>query len=63
LERHGFAVDATAVAGRRILVIDDVVTTGATLRALSRALRAAGAADVQCLVLARTPNWTESAPP
>jgi predicted amidophosphoribosyltransferase len=60
LERHGFRVDPAAVRGQRILVVDDVVTTGATLRALGEALRAAGAADVQCLVLARTPHWSEA---
>ncbi|MGM9319349.1 DEAD/DEAH box helicase [Deinococcus aquaticus] len=39
--------------GRRILVVDDIVTTGATLREALRALRAAGA-DVHCLAVAHT---------
>jgi ComF family protein len=41
------------VAGRRVLVIDDVFTTGATLRATAQALKAAGAAHVSALTLAR----------
>jgi ComF family protein len=43
----------TAVAGRRVLVIDDVTTTGATLRGCVDALRAAGAAEVAGLALLR----------
>lgn len=42
------------VAGRRILVLDDVTTTGATLGACLAALRDAGAAEVAGLALLRT---------
>ncbi|MGQ4275367.1 ComF family protein [Terrihabitans sp. B22-R8] len=40
------------VAGRRVVLIDDVLTTGSTLNAAARILRRAGAADVDALVFA-----------
>lgn len=42
------------VAGRHLLLIDDIYTTGATARECTRVLLAAGAASVHILTLART---------
>lgn len=40
--------------GERVLIIDDVLTTGATLNTLTRLLKEAGAGEVRVAVLART---------
>ena len=42
------------LAQRRILLIDDVFTTGTTVNECAKALRKAGAEDIQVLTLART---------
>lgn len=53
--RGAFTVPRPAlVRGRRVLVVDDVTTTGATLCAARQALVAAGAAEVGALALLRT---------
>lgn len=41
------------VAGKRVLVVDDVMTTGATMKACADALRGAGAKEIYCLTLGR----------
>jgi competence protein ComFC len=50
---RAFGAEARWVAGKRVLVIDDVTTSGATLQSCAAALRAAAADQVYCLTLAR----------
>lgn len=45
------AVNGETFEGKRLLLIDDVCTTGSTLSECARVLQAAGAADVVCLTL------------
>lgn len=54
---QAFAVDPLKIdrlKGARVLLVDDVMTTGASLYAAGRVVRAAGASHIAGLVLART---------
>ena len=54
--RDAFAVARGGeVAGKAVLLVDDVMTTGATLEEGARALRTAGAEEVRALCFARDP--------
>lgn len=52
--QQAFVADSTHVRRQRVLLVDDVCTTGATLNAAAEALLAAGATSVSAYCLART---------
>lgn len=57
--RGAFAVEPLRrgeLAGRHVALVDDVMTSGATLAELARVLKQAGAARVEAWVVARTPR-------
>lgn len=43
----------SAVRGKNIIIVDDVLTTGATIREVARVLKKSGAANISAIVLAR----------
>jgi ComF family protein len=52
--RGAFVADA-AMRGQRVLLIDDVITTGSSMLEASRACRRAGAVEIRVLAVARAP--------
>ena len=50
------------IEGRRVVLLDDVITTGATAEAATRALLSAGATRVDVLALARVTSPSAAAP-
>lgn len=51
--RGAFEAEPAHVEDKRVLLVDDVVTTGATLDSCAEALRSAGAREVRCITWAR----------
>jgi ComF family protein len=51
--KGAFKVEAD-LTGKRIAIVDDVMTTGASLNDLAKTLKKAGASHVECWVIART---------
>jgi len=52
-----FAVEplrALQIRGKRVVLVDDVMTSGASLHTAARVLRQAGALHISAVVLART---------
>ena len=55
--RNAFQLDplrAQVVAGRHVVLVDDVMTSGASLFTAAEVLRAAGAAQITAIAFART---------
>ena len=53
--RNAFRAEPALTVPRHVALVDDVMTTGATLHAAAHALRAAGVARIDAWVCARAP--------
>ena len=55
--KNAFALGETiALKDRHILLLDDIITTGATLNEIAQLLKKAGAKQVDNVLIARTPK-------
>lgn len=54
------AVDPELVRGKRVLLLDDIITTGATVSECARVLLTAGAKEVFCAAVAASPHTTNN---
>jgi competence protein ComFC len=59
--KDAFLAEPAIVKGKQVLMVDDVTTTGATISACAKALKAAGARSVYGLTLARSSFGLEPA--
>jgi ComF family protein len=60
---EAFACRSDGFRGQRVLLVDDVLTTGATLAACAEALHAAGARAVYALTVTRADDGPQAEPP
>ena len=56
---RGAFASQTQWQGKHVLIVDDVMTTGASMHALAKVLKQAGAGHITALVVARTLKSTE----
>ncbi|MBR7131528.1 MAG: ComF family protein [Lentisphaeria bacterium] len=59
--KNAFYTNSNTICGKHLLLVDDVMTTGSTLSAAAKTLLAAGAADVDVIVIARSLSFTAAA--
>ncbi len=60
LLQDGFSANPNKVRGKRVLLVDDVLTSGATLCSAAFALNGAEAKSIDGITLARSIHWSES---